>query len=98
MTGPIVLTLGAGPGIGAHTAIIFAQKGFRIVSAARSVTDKRVNEQHMQLHLDLAIPDEIRDVFRKTEEIFGAPPSVLIHNGMNRSFSYTSTSKQLLIS
>jgi NAD(P)-dependent dehydrogenase (short-subunit alcohol dehydrogenase family) len=87
MTGPIVLTLGAGPGIGAHTAITFAQKGFRIVSAARSMTDKQVDEQHAQFHLDLAVPEEIREVFRKTEQIFGAPPSVVIHNGMSQGFS-----------
>ena len=87
MAGPIVLTLGAGPGIGAHTDITFAKKGFRIVSAARSMTDKQVNEQHVQCHLDLAVPDEIRNVFRTTEQIFGAPPSVVIHNRMNQGFS-----------
>ena len=82
MSGPIVLILDTGPGIGAHTATIFAQRGYSVVSTARSLTDKKVGEQHLLLHVDLAVPTDVRNVFRKVEECFGGPPSVVIHNGM----------------
>lgn len=81
MSPPIVLILGAGSGIGASVASCFAAKGYTIASAARSLSDQRKDERHLELNVDLSQPPAVPEVFRKIEQELGTPPSVVIYNG-----------------
>ena len=81
MSPPIVLILGAGPVIGASVASFFAANGYTIVSAARSLSDQRKDETHLELNIDLSQPPAVPEVFQKIEQELGSPPSVVVYNG-----------------
>ena len=85
----VVLILGSGPGIGASVASCFAENGFKVASAARSLATQKKSDTHLDLQVDLSKPESIPAVFAKIEEEFGAPPSVVVYNGTNKQTSYS---------
>lgn len=77
---PVLLILGAGPGIGAHVAKAFLAKGYRVATASRSAKEG-LQDQHLSIRLDLCQPHDVGKSFEKAERAFGVPPSVVVYNG-----------------
>lgn len=94
MSSPIVLVLGAGPGIGANVMSYFAIKGYRVALGARSLSDRRKGE-HLELHIDLTQPETVPSVFDRVEQELGCPPSVVIYNGQFRPTEKSHQRKKL---
>lgn len=76
----VVLVLGAGPNIGQSVSDVFTTHGWRVASASRSRHDRLVDDTHLDLHVDLSIPESISAVFAKVEAHWSAP-SAVIYNG-----------------
>lgn len=77
---PTVLILGAGPGIGAHSASLFGVAGYNVVTASRKLQDNTKSGSYLELHVDLAKPETIRPLLQKVKGFFGHP-DVVIYNG-----------------
>ena len=78
---PIIFILGVGPGIGSQVAKQFAENGYKVAAAARSLETQRVDDTRLDIRLDLTQPHTVLGAFRKVEEEFGDPPSVGVYNG-----------------
>ena len=79
MTSPVLLVLGAGPGIGKHVAQAFAAKGYRVALASR--TDSGVDEGHIHITADFSNPEQVASVFETVQLRFNTAPSVVVYNG-----------------
>lgn len=77
----IVLVLGAGGTIGASVATLFAQHGYKIALAARSLKDATNADGHLQIHADVAEEASVGTAFDKVAAKFGGPPSAVVYNG-----------------
>ena len=86
MAPPVVLVLGAGPGIGANVAFKFGAKGYAVALVSRSMKDRTVNERRIELYMDLAHPKTIPAIFAKVEQQLGTP-NVVVYNGEHRDSS-----------
>jgi len=83
----VTVITGAGRGIGAATARLFAQHGAKVVCAARSQTELEgvVSEivgkggEAIAVVADLTEPEQVSELFRQAEERFG-PAEILINN------------------
>lgn len=81
MSTPVLLILGAGPGIGLSVAKSFAAKGYKIALAARSLKEGSSDEDcYFRLRIDLSKPEEVQKVFSKVMEKLGTP-TVVVYNG-----------------
>jgi NAD(P)-dependent dehydrogenase (short-subunit alcohol dehydrogenase family) len=80
MVTPVLFVLGAGPGIGLSVAKAFATRGYKVALAARSLEDNVGKEGYLNLHLDLANPEDIAEAFTKVKERLGIP-TVVVYNG-----------------
>ncbi|MCJ1401956.1 hypothetical protein MMC11_005173 [Xylographa trunciseda] len=76
MSSPVILILGAGGNIGAHTARVFAAKGFKVALMSRT---KKPGDDHLQIQADLSDPQSVAAVFDQVRKVLG-PPSVVVHN------------------
>jgi NAD(P)-dependent dehydrogenase (short-subunit alcohol dehydrogenase family) len=85
MSSPVLLVLAAGPNIGLSAAKTFAAKGYKVALAARSMQDGVGEDGFLRLHVDLANPETVREVFTKTREALGIP-SVVVFNGTSNPF------------
>ena len=83
-TSPIVLVLGAGPNIGQAVARTFAGKGYRVAVAARSVKDADSSDQQLNIPSDFTRSDDVVNAFKRTHDVFGSAPSVVVYNGKPR--------------
>ena len=81
MTNPVVLILGAGPGLGQYTARVFAEKAWRVASASRIRKDQLLENGQLDLHVDVTDPESTENVFYKVKRFFGECPTVVIYNG-----------------
>ena len=79
MSSPVLLTLGAGPGIGKHVAQAFAAKGYRVASASRK--DRGGEEGQIHITADFSTPEQVAGVFETVQKKFNAAPSVVLYNG-----------------
>ena len=77
---PVILILGAGPNIGQTTARLFADKGYKVALAARSVNNSD-DEGQLNIQADFSKTDDVINVFRRVKESLGIP-SVVVYNGM----------------
>jgi NAD(P)-dependent dehydrogenase (short-subunit alcohol dehydrogenase family) len=80
MSTPVLLVLGAGPKIGLSVAKAFADKGYKVALAARSLQDGVGEDEYLHLKIDLANTEEIQKVFTKVKEKLGVP-AVVVYNG-----------------
>lgn len=78
---PILLILGAGSNVGASVAKAFAEKGYKIALASRTVKKEDSNPNEFHIACDLSDPLSVLDVFTKVKETLGIP-SVVVYNGM----------------
>ncbi|OQV11299.1 hypothetical protein CLAIMM_15155 [Cladophialophora immunda] len=77
---PIVIVLGTGKNIGAHSVETFRSKGFRVAQCSRSMKESLDKDGTLfSLPCDLAKPTQVSDVFAKVRKTWGEP-SVVIHN------------------
>jgi NAD(P)-dependent dehydrogenase (short-subunit alcohol dehydrogenase family) len=76
----ILLILGSGANIGAHTAKAFASQGYKVASASRTAP-KTPDGSHLHIALDLAKPETVPAVFEKVRKEFGGEVSVVVYNG-----------------
>lgn len=84
---PVVIITGASSGIGEKAAITLAEKGYRVVIAARR--HKRLEEiaeqirnvggEVLPVQLDLSHADQIRDLVERTRKVFGQI-DILVNN------------------
>ncbi|KAF2167613.1 hypothetical protein M409DRAFT_22414 [Zasmidium cellare ATCC 36951] len=84
---PIVLVLGAGAGIGANVASCFADAGYAVALAARSLPTSKQNPSRLEIHADLSQPSVIPAIFSTVEKELGEPPSVVIYNAASRTLA-----------
>lgn len=80
ISSPILLILGAGSNVGASVAEAFAEKGYKIALASRTIKKEDSNPNEVHIACDLSDPLSVPDVFTKVKEKFGIP-SVVIYNG-----------------
>lgn len=80
MSTPVLLILGAGPGIGLFCAEAFAEKGYKIALTSRTRPEGVDEKGYLNIRLDLADTQGIRAAFAKVTESFGIP-HVVIFNG-----------------
>jgi NAD(P)-dependent dehydrogenase (short-subunit alcohol dehydrogenase family) len=81
MSSPVLLILGAGPGIGLSVAKSFAAQGYKVALAARSVHDGVGEDGYLRVQADLAHPEVVQKVFAKVKETVGIP-HVVVYNSM----------------
>lgn len=79
-TNPIVLVLGAGPGVGTAVAERFASKGYKVAVTSRKGTNSLNEKGFLSLKADFSDPTTIPPVFEAVAAKFGAAPSVVIYN------------------
>jgi NAD(P)-dependent dehydrogenase (short-subunit alcohol dehydrogenase family) len=85
--GKVVIVTGAGKGIGRSVAQAYASEGAKVVIAEKdavigSLTEKSVLSSGGTatfINTDVSIPDEIEELIRKTQEIYGTI-DILINN------------------
>jgi NAD(P)-dependent dehydrogenase (short-subunit alcohol dehydrogenase family) len=80
MSAPVILILGAGPGIGQSVAEAFAKKGYKVALAARSMQNGTGEDGYLRLQIDFTKPENIAQAFSKVKEEFGIP-TVVVYNG-----------------
>ena len=83
MAEPTAVILGAGPGIGLASALLFRRKGFRVGVVARPADPLGAFREALGgglvLGADLAREDELREALRALEA-WGGLPGVLVYN------------------
>ncbi|OCT47748.1 hypothetical protein CLCR_03669 [Cladophialophora carrionii] len=77
----ILLILGSGVNVGAHTAKAFAAQGYKVASASRTAP-KTPDGSHLHVTVDLSKPETVPEVFEKVRQEFGGEPSVVVYNDM----------------
>ena len=78
---PVLLILGYGPRTGKFIADKFFQAGYRVAATGRGLKDGLVEDGFLNIKADLADPDIVLDVFKKTKTHFSAAPNVVVYNG-----------------
>jgi NADP-dependent 3-hydroxy acid dehydrogenase YdfG len=86
--GAVVVVTGASAGIGEATAVAFAQRGARVVLAARRLERlealaeriERAGGSAVALRVDVTEPREVDALPTLAQEVFGRPVDVLINN------------------
>ena len=81
MSAPILLLIGSGANVGAHTVNTFKEKGYRIAQAARSLKSEDSKDDILNIQCDLSKPESVSEIFDKVRKEWGEP-SVVIYNGM----------------
>lgn len=81
-TNPIVLVLGAGPGIGLAVARKFAQNGYKVAIASRNAgsSAQTTADGFLSLRADFAQPSSVPALFAAVEAEWKAAPSVVVYN------------------
>jgi NAD(P)-dependent dehydrogenase (short-subunit alcohol dehydrogenase family) len=77
-----VLIFGVGPRTGNFLANKFAGAGYQVAAIGRSVENGVVRDRWLNIKADLADPAVVSEVFAKVNAHFGAPPNVVVYNGL----------------
>ena len=81
------LIVGAGDGLSASLARLFAQEGLRVGLAARHVDKLRelaAATGAVTMSCDAGEPDQVEALFRSMDEQLGAAPDVVVYNASGR--------------
>ena len=78
--GKVVLILGAGPRLGRNIASKFADGGYKVALAARSLDSGVSSDGFLNIQADLSDPQALLEVFKTTTNTLGAP-NIVIYNG-----------------
>ena len=76
----IVLILGAGPSLGKTIASQFAENGYQIALAARSLSTEWSREGFFRVRADVSSPEAVTEIFETVRQKVGYP-NVVIYNG-----------------
>ncbi|KAL8990686.1 MAG: hypothetical protein Q9169_008062 [Polycauliona sp. 2 TL-2023] len=82
---PVMLILGAGPGVGQSVAQAFAAKGYRIALASRKAKGESTKDQ-VHFRSDLSDPKSLAELFSNVKKQLG-PPSVVVYNAAGATFN-----------
>lgn len=82
---PVVLILGSGPRVGAAVARKFASLEYSVAVVSRKGSNTRTEEGYLSLKADFYDPSSVPAIFKKVEEEFKTPPSVVIYNAATLS-------------
>jgi NAD(P)-dependent dehydrogenase (short-subunit alcohol dehydrogenase family) len=63
MPSPIILTIAAGPNVGAAVPKKFADSGYKVTLAARSLSEGIQSNEHLYVKADLSNPDTVSQIF-----------------------------------
>ena len=77
----VLLVLGAGGRVGASVASLFAQNGYKVAIAARSLKDTVDDKGQLQIQADVSQTASVESAFDKVIDKFGVP-NVVVYNGM----------------
>jgi NAD(P)-dependent dehydrogenase (short-subunit alcohol dehydrogenase family) len=80
-TSPVVLILGSGSNVGNHVAQTFAEKGYKVALASRSLKEEDSRPDRVHISSDFSDPQSVIKTFSKVRESLGVP-SVVVYNGM----------------
>ena len=76
----VVLILGAGPKLGDTIASAFADSGYKVALAARSLNTNSGKDRFFHVRADLSNPQAVAGVFDEVIHEIG-PPNIVIYNG-----------------
>ncbi|OAA69348.1 NAD(P)-binding domain protein [Akanthomyces lecanii RCEF 1005] len=79
----ILLVIGAGPRLGQSVADKFANEGYRVALAARSLTSGLSSAGMLKIKADLSDPNSVSSIFQTVHNTWG-PPNIVVYNGANR--------------
>jgi 3-oxoacyl-[acyl-carrier protein] reductase len=88
--GRVAIVTGASRGIGAATALVLAERGFRVVVNHRSTAEQAdevvraataAGGEAVAIQADVTAPDDVAAMVRKTEQRWGRV-DVLVHNAL----------------
>jgi NAD(P)-dependent dehydrogenase (short-subunit alcohol dehydrogenase family) len=85
MTSQVVLVLGAGANIGKSIAQKFANTGFKVAIASRSLDPELVKTVNSSHKVDFSNPASVKDLFASVKAELGVP-NVVIYNGTHHDF------------
>ncbi len=88
MSSRIILILGAGPNIGLHVAQKFAQNGFKVAIAGRSIKPEVSKNADLSIKADFSTPASVKPIFEEVKSKLGLP-NVVIYNGLSLFSSIT---------
>jgi NAD(P)-dependent dehydrogenase (short-subunit alcohol dehydrogenase family) len=81
MPTPVLLLIAAGPNIGAAVAKKFADNGYKIALAARSLSSGIQANGYLHITADLSNPESVSQIFGSVRENYGIP-SIVVYNGL----------------
>lgn len=81
MTTRVILVIGAGPNIGAAIAKKFADNGYKVALAARSLSPGIQSNGYLHVKADLSNPESVPQIFGTVKETHGAP-NIVVYNGL----------------
>ncbi|KZT25025.1 putative short-chain dehydrogenase [Neolentinus lepideus HHB14362 ss-1] len=79
MSSPVLLVLGAGPGVGLAAARKFAQHGYKVALAARNPSEETSKAADLVVKIDFSDPSAVASTFEKVKGALGIP-SVVVYN------------------
>jgi len=79
MSSPVLLVLGAGPGVGLAVARKFAQHGYKVALAARNPSEETSKAADLVIKTDFSNPSAVVSTFEKVKGALGIP-SVVVYN------------------
>jgi NAD(P)-dependent dehydrogenase (short-subunit alcohol dehydrogenase family) len=80
MSSQAVLTLGAGAKVGKSLAQKFAENGFKVAIASRSINPELAKTVDASTKIDFSTPSSVQDVFTWAKSEIGIP-KVVVYNG-----------------
>jgi NAD(P)-dependent dehydrogenase (short-subunit alcohol dehydrogenase family) len=81
MPTPVVLVIAGGPNVGAAVAKKFADNGYKVAIAARSVSEGIQSNRYLHVKADLSNPDTVPQIFREVKKNHGIP-NIVVYNGL----------------
>ena len=79
----VILIFGAGANIGRAIASKFADNGYKVALAARSLSTGISNDGSLNIKADFSDPQAVLEVFERTKQELG-PPNIVVYNGKKR--------------
>jgi NAD(P)-dependent dehydrogenase (short-subunit alcohol dehydrogenase family) len=73
MPSPIILVTAAGPNVGAAVSKKFADNGYKVTLAARSLSERIQSNGHLYVKADLSSSDTAPQIFHQVKKNHGIP-------------------------
>jgi len=83
MATPVILVIAAGPNLGAAIAKKFADNGYKVALAARSLTTGLHANGYLHIKADLSNTQLVPEIFQQVRKAHGIP-NIVVYNGAHR--------------